>query len=148
MMQVWSTATPLVLPIDFPSLKRLDLEFVGVRRDHGSFTAFVFVNADELPSDAGRDHETCVGSFTIFAPGFCWGAEGHCDWERPPVSAFDRRGPHHLIPINVSMEITDGIGRLGNTNDLTVSVHAALRNDPEAFEGVLVFDELRALAYQ
>jgi hypothetical protein len=147
-MQVWRTDTPLALPIDFAQLKRLDLEFVGVRRDHGSFTALVFVNADELSSDAGRDHEACVGSFTIFAPGFCWGAEGHCDWERPPVSHFDLRGPHHLIPINVSMEITDAIARLGNPDELTVTVHAALRNDPEATDGVLVFDELHALAYQ
>ena len=147
-MQVWKTSAPLSLPIDFAELKRLDLEFVGVRRDRGSFTAFVFVNADELPGDASREHETCVGSFTIFAPSFCWGAEGHCDWERPPVSAFDRRGPHHLIPINVSMEITDAIERLGNPDELTVTVHAAQRADPEATEGVLVFDQLQALAYQ
>jgi hypothetical protein len=147
-MQVWRTSAPLSLPIDFAELKRLDIEFVGVRRDHGSFTAFVFVNADELPRDAGRDHETFVGSFTIFAPSFCWGAEGHCDWDRPPVSVFDRRGPHHLIPINVSMEITDAIERLRNPGELTVTVHAALRGDPEADEGVLLFDELQALAYQ
>lgn len=147
-MQVWRTPEPLPLPIDFAAVRRLDLEFIGVRRDHGSFTAFVFVNADELPGDAGRDHETFVGSFTIFAPSFCWGAEGHCDWERPPVSTFDRRGPHHLIPINVSMEITDAIERLGNPEELTVTVHAALRSDPDASEGVLVFDQLQALAYQ
>jgi hypothetical protein len=147
-MQAWTTPAPLSVPIDFTTLKRLDLEFVGVHRDHGSFTAFVFVNAPELRGDAGRDHENFVGSFTIFAPGWCWGAEGHCDWEREPVSAFDRRGPHHLIPINVSMEITDAIERLGNPDALTVTVHAALRTNPEAAEGVLVFDELLALAYQ
>jgi hypothetical protein len=147
-MQVWQTPTPLALPIDFGAVKRLDLEFVGVRRDRGSLTAFVFVGADELPSDAGREHETCVGSFTIFAPSFCWGAEGHCDWERPPVSPFDRRGPHHLIPTSVSMEITDALERLGNPQELTVTVHAALRENPDATEGVLVFDELQALAYQ
>jgi hypothetical protein len=89
-----------------------------------------------------------VGSFTIFAPSWCWGASGHCDWERPPVSAFDRRGPHHLIPINVSMDITHAIARLGNPDVLNVTVHSALRTDPQATEGVLVFDQLLALAYQ
>jgi hypothetical protein len=147
-MQVWITPEPLLVPINFEEVRRFDLEFVGVRRDHGSFTAFVFVNAGELPGDAGRDHESFVGSFTIFAPSWCWGAEGHCDWERPPVSAFDRRGPHHLVPINVSMEVTDAIKQLGNPDELRVTVHAALRNDPETAEGVLVFDELQALAYQ
>jgi hypothetical protein len=147
-MQRWSTAEPLTLPVDFSQLTRLDLEFVNVRRDSGSFTAFVFVNAQELPGDAGRDHERCVGSFTIFAPTECWGVDDHCDWKRPRVSAFDRRPPHHLTPINVSMEITEVIARLGNPDELTVTVHAARRTDPGATEGVFVFDRVLALAYQ
>jgi hypothetical protein len=147
-VQRWTTPAALQLPIEFARISRLDLEFVNVRRDHGSFTAVVFVNPPELSTDAGREHESCVGSFTIFAPSECWGGEGHCDWERAPVSAFDRRGPHHLTPINVRMEITEAIERLGNPDALEVTVHAALRNDPDAAEGVLIFDKLLALAYQ
>lgn len=147
-MQRWTSAEPLVLPIDFGSLERLDLEFVNVRRDHGSFTAYVFVNAEELPADAGRDDESFVGSFTIFAPTTCWGVDDHCDWTRGRVSPFDRRPPHHLTPINVSLEITDAIARLGNPEALDVTVHAALRANPGAESGVLVFDQLLALAYQ
>lgn len=150
-MQTWTTPTPLALPIEFARLKRLDLEFVNVRRDHGSFTAFVFVDPPPGPKvepGDGRRHESCVGSFTIFAPSECWGEQGHCDWERGPVSPFDRRGPHHLVPINVTVEITDAIPRLGNPDALAVTVHAALRENPEATEGVLVFDQLLALAYQ
>ena len=147
-MQRWTTAEPIRLPIDFAHIKRLDLEFVRLRRDLGSFTAFTFVNAGDLPADAGRDHENFVGSFTIFAPSECWGGEGHCDWKREPVSAFDRRGPHHLTPINVTMEITDALERLGNPDELTVTVHAAFRERPEEIDGVLVFDQLLALAYQ
>jgi hypothetical protein len=48
----------------------------------------------------------------------------------------------------VSMEITDVIRRLGDPNELSVTVHAARRDDPEAQEGVLRFDRLTALAYQ
>lgn len=147
-MQRWTTPTPIELSIDYARLARLDLEFVNVRRDIGTFTALVFVNSAELASDTGREHESCVGSFTVFAPSECWGGEGHCDWTRDPVSAFDRRGPHHLTPINISMEITDAMPRLGNPDALSVTVHAARRSDPEATEGVLVFDRLLALAYE
>jgi hypothetical protein len=147
-MQAWTSPEPLRLPISFARVSRLDLEFLSVRRDAGTFTAFVFINAGELPADAGRDHERFAGSFTIFAPTECWGADGHCDWEKGPVSAFDRRPPHHLTPINVTMEVTDLIDELGNPDELEVTVHAALRDDPEATEGVLRFEGLTALAYQ
>jgi hypothetical protein len=148
-MQSWTTPTPIQLPIEFERLARLDLEFVNVRRDLGSFTALVFVNPEgNIAAGDGREHHACVGSFTIFAPSECWGAEGHCDWAREPVSAFDRRGPHHLTPINVTMEITGSLRRLGNPDTLSVTVHAALRNNAETAEGVLVFERLMALAYE
>jgi len=147
-VQRWTTQEPLPLPIDFSGLARLDLEFVNVRRDSGSFTAFVFVNADELPANAGREHDRFAGSFTVFAQSACWGVGDHCDWKRGPVSAFDRRPPHHLTPINVSMDITEAIDGLDNPDKLTVTVHAARRSDPEAAEGVFVCDRVIALAYQ
>jgi hypothetical protein len=147
-MQAWSTTEPLALPIDFAHLSRLDLDFVNVRRDRGTFTAFVFVNADEVAPDAGRDHDRFAGAFTVFAPTECWGVGDHCDWTRPPVSAFDRRPAHHLTPINVSIEITDFIRRLDNPESLSITVHAARRTDPEASAGVCVFDRVQALAYQ
>jgi hypothetical protein len=148
-MQRWTNAEPLVLPIRFGDIQRLDLEFVNVRRDNGSFTAFVYVNAGELAvQDAGRDNERFAGSFSIFAPTYCWGVDDHCDWSKGPVSPFDRRPPHHLTPINVSMEITDTIRKLGNPDELTVTVHAARRDDPDAEDGVLRFERLTALAYQ
>ena len=46
------------------------------------------------------------------------------------------------------MEITDAITKLGNPDALSVTVHAARRSDPEASEGVFVFDRVLALAYQ
>jgi hypothetical protein len=147
-VQRWTTPEPLALPIPFADVQRLDLEFVNVRRDNGSFTAYVYVNAGDLETEAGRDHERFAGSFSIFAPSECWGVDDHCDWSKGPVSPFDRRPPHHLTPINVSMDITDTIRRLGDPDALTVTVHAARRDDPEAAEGVLRFERLTALAYQ
>lgn len=145
-MQRWTADKPLALPIAFDAVKRIDLEFVNVRRDGGSFTAFVFLNAGELPADAGRDHESFAGSFSVFAAGECWGDEGHCDWKREPVSPFDRRPPHHLSPIDVSMDVTEAALRLGDPKRLTVTVHATRTADPED-EQVLRFEQLTALAY-
>lgn len=145
-MQRWSTDKPLALPIPFDAVQRIDLEFVNVRRDGGSFTAYVFLNAGDLPADAGREHENFAGSFSIFSASECWGEEGHCDWRRDPVSDFDRRPLHHLSPINVSMDVTETALRLGDPKKLTVAVHAARTADPEA-EDVLRFEQLTALAY-
>jgi len=147
-MYRWRTKSPLRLAIPFAEVSRVDLEFVDLHRSDGSFTALVFLNGGDLPPSAGRDHERFAGSFTVFAPMECWGGEGHCDWERGPVSPFDSRPEHHLSPINVTMDVTETIRKLGNPRDLEVSVHAARRTDPKSTHQVLRFSELRALAYQ
>jgi hypothetical protein len=146
-MQRWTTPKPLAVPIAFDSVKRIDLEFVNVHCDAGSFTAYVFLNARDLGPKAGRDHAGFAGSFSVFAPSECWGGEGHCDWKQGPVSDFDRRPPHHLNPINVSMDVTEAALRLGDPKRLRVTVHAALTEDPKLKDGVLRFDELTVLAY-
>jgi len=146
-MQAWTTPERLATPIAFDTVNRIDLEFVNVHRDTGSFTAFVFLNAGKLPRNAGRDHDRFAGSFTLFTRTECWGAEGHCDWNRDPVSAFDRRPQHHLTPINVSMDVTETIRRLGNPNRLEVTVHATQASDPGATKGVLRFDQLTVMSY-
>lgn len=146
-MQAWTAPKPLATPIAFDRVSRVDLEFVDVHRDAGSFTAFVFLNAGELPRSAGRDHDRFAGSFTLFTRTECWGGEGHCDWKRGPVSEFDRRPQHHLTPINVSMDVTETIRRLGNPNRLEVTVHATRASEPEATKGVLRFEQLTVMSY-
>jgi hypothetical protein len=146
-MQSWTTPKPLAVPIPFDSVKRIDLEFIDVQCDDGSFSAYVFLNVKDLDPKAGRDHARFAGSFSVFAPDECWGGEGHCDWKRGPVSAFDRRPPHHLTPINISMDITEAAIRLGDPKKLTVTVHAARADDPKQSKGILRFKELTVLAY-
>lgn len=146
-MQSWTTPKPLATPIPFDGVCRVDLEFVDVHRDAGSFTAFVFINAGELPADAGRDHERFAGSFTLFTRSECWGGEGHCDWRRGAVSSFDRRPQHHLTPINVSMDVTETIRRLGNPNRLEVTVHATRAGEPRATKGVFRCERLVVMSY-
>lgn len=146
-MEVWRTAKPLATPIAFDGVSRVDLEFVDVHRDGGSFTALVFLNAGELPLGSGREHDRFAGSFNLFTRTECWGGEGHCDWQRDAVSPFDRRPQHHLTPINVSMDITEAIRRLGNPNRLEVTVHATKASEPKARKGVLRFKRLAVMSY-
>lgn len=146
-MQSWTTSKPLATPIAFDTVQRIDLEFVNLRRDAGSFIALVFLNAGELTADAGRDHDNFAGSFTVFTGEQCWGDEGHCDWKRGPVSAFDRRPQHHLTPINVSMDITETVLSLGDPKALEVTIHATRTSDPDADSDVLRFERLVVLSY-
>jgi hypothetical protein len=147
-VQTW-TSDPIPLPLDFKTASRIDLEFENIRRDDGSFTAFVFVNPERsLPDDAGRDEQSFAGSFSVFAPAECWGTEGHCDWERGPVSAFDRRPPHHLTPINVTVEITERVAELDNPGKLVIEIHAARPAARDSAAPPLRFDQVIALAYQ
>jgi hypothetical protein len=145
-MQSW-TSKPLELPIDFARVSRLDLHFEGIRQTEGSFGALVFLNARRVPREAGPDHRSYAGRFTVFAADGCWGEEDHCDWKRGPVTAFDRRPPHHLTPVLVKLDITDAVQRLGNPERLTVTVHATKASDPRATD-VIKFERLTAHAYQ
>lgn len=146
-MQRWTTETPLSLTIDVERASRVDLEFLEVRQDTGSFTFYIFLNADELPADAGRDHEAFAAGWTVFAQSDCWGDDDHCAWERGPLHEFDRRPQHHLTPANITVDVTDAVKRLGNPDELRVTIHAARIGDPEA-DDVLRFRELVVLAYQ
>jgi len=147
-MQRWTNSEPLSMPLSFSQVSRLDLEFINLRRDVASFTAYVFLNAEKLPRNAGREHDRCAGSFSVFAQEECWGGAGHCDWDRGAVSEFDSTPPHHLAPINVLMDVTSTIRVLGDPAELSVTVHAASRADPRATRGVIAFERLEARAYQ
>jgi hypothetical protein len=63
------------------------------------------------------------------------------------VSEFDRRPQHHLTPINVSLDVTGAIRRLGNPNRLEVTVHATRAGEPRATKGVLRFERLTVMSY-
>ena len=143
-MQRW-TSDPLDLPMAREHVARAHLEFQDTRVDGPSFTAYTFLNAGrELPADAGRDHPSFAGAFTVFAYGDCWGTEGHCDWMRPSLSPFDRRPEHHLQPVTFTVDITDA---LPDEREIVVTVHAAHLSDREATE-VVRFERLALYAYQ
>ncbi|HEU4657054.1 MAG TPA: hypothetical protein VFR97_05995 [Capillimicrobium sp.] len=147
-MQRW-TSEPLDLPVPPAAIARAHLEFQGTRVSGPSFVVYTFVNADgeRLPDDADREHPRFAGAFSVFAYGDCWGATGHCDAGRGPVSAFDRRPEHHLTPVTFTLDVTDAVKRLEAPEHVRVTVHAARPVDPDATD-VLRFERLALYAYQ
>ena len=109
---------------DRPGLARADLTFYGLDHSGPSYQVRVFFNnpnaGPDTPLIAG---EGFVGKFAVFAPGGCFGEEGHCE-VRPPVSLFDRRQPPQLVPIARYLTVTDAIRDLIGRDERSVTVTA------------------------
>jgi len=97
---------------DLPAFSRADLTFYGLDHSGPSYQVRVFFNnpgaGPDTPLRAGEGY---VGGFAVFAHGGCFGDEGHCD-VRGPVSPFDRRPPHQLVPIARALIVTGAIREL------------------------------------
>jgi tyrosinase len=133
---------------DLPDLSRADLTFSGLDHSGPSYQVRVFFNNP----DAGHDTpllagEGFVGMFSVFAHGGCFGEEGHCD-VRAPVSAFDRRAPHQLVPITRAITVTGAIHDLIRREMGSVTVTAVPVVRPSALAtadqatDVLVVDQV------
>jgi hypothetical protein len=145
-MQRW-TSDPLRVPRD-PAApwKRADLAFEGVQHDGPSFRVLLYLNNPDADQNAGRGAESgYAGEFPVFAHGDCWGDVGHCEVNRGPVSPFDHRPLHPLTPIGVSVEITEGLQRLADQEQVTVTA-VAFSTDEDKTD-VLRFTRLHLLTY-
>jgi tyrosinase len=144
MMQRWTSQALAVPPRT--SWQRADLEFEGTEHDGASFVMHVFLNNPD--ADEATPHtpeQRYAGYLSVFAHGDCWGDAGHCDIPEP-VSAFDQRPPHPLLPFDATLEITDALTALSDaTGEITVTVLAFNKNNDT--EGVLRFKQLTLLTY-
>ena len=136
-MQIWTSA-PLPVPQhpDAP-YQRADLEFHDVLHDGPSYHALVYFNNAAANAETGREVPEFAGSFSLFAHGQCWGDLGHCDIPAEPLHRFDRRRPHPLTPIALTLEVTDAL-RAVTEPEVTVTVVClpvvgADREDPLRF---------------
>jgi len=148
-MQRW-TSQPIAVP-PRTGWQRADLEFEGVEHDGASFVMHVFLNNPDADGTTPRTPEQhYAGYLTVFAHGECWGDVGHCDIPEP-VSAFDQRPPHPLIPFDATLQITEALDALSDstgpdsTGQITVTVLAFNKNDDT--DGVLRFKQLTLLTY-
>ena len=146
-MQRW-TSQPLPVPA-FPEApwERADLEFEDLLHDGPSYVVVLFLNNPDVAEDATPDETPgFAGHFTVFAHGDCWGDPGHCDPSGKPVHAFDRRAPHPLTPINITVEITEALQALKDVEEVTVTA-LAYSTEPEKREDVLRFGRLTLITY-
>jgi hypothetical protein len=149
-MQRW-TSKPMPLPIDpVAPFARVDLEFEGVEHDGRSFVALVYLNNRRVSEKTGRDESKgFVAGFTVFAHGDCWGDAGHCEAEREPASPFDRRAEPRLAPQNITLDITDAVERLGDADEIEVTVLAMdTAGTASRTQDVLRFSELTLVTYE
>ena len=137
-----------------PEHARADLTFYGL--DHGgpSYEVRVFFNHRDAGPDTPLTAQAgFAGRFAVFGHGGCFGDEGHCDL-RPPVTVFDRRPPHQLVPMVRVLTVTDAIGDLMRSNAQAVTVTAvpvvrssALANADQAAD-VLAIDQVALHTYE
>lgn len=160
---------PLPLPAAVDGHRRYaraDLEFHGVDHSGLSYEGRVFVeprdpegreSADGAEATApdggtGFDDERYAGSFYVFGHWGCVGDEGHCEVPSGPLHSFDRRPPHKLTPVKLSVEVTDALTRLvedPGVEAFTVHVvpHAAPLTPDDDTRDLLHFTRLSLVTY-
>lgn len=119
-MQRW-TSQPLPVPRhpDAP-YARAALELEGLEHDGPSYYTLLYFNLPDADQHTGREVPQFAGAFSVFAHGNCWGDLGHCDPPIGPLHAFDRRAPHPLTPINITVDVTTALRALIE-DDVTVT---------------------------
>jgi hypothetical protein len=137
-----------------PEFARADLTFYGLDHSGPSYEVRIFANHPDagpdtpLTADAGF-----AGKFSVFGHGGCFGDEGHCE-VRPPVSVFDRRQPHALVPAVRTLTVTDAVRDLIQQDLRTVTITAipVVRPSPlataEQAADVLVIDQVALHTYE
>jgi hypothetical protein len=137
---------------DVAAITRADVTFYGLDHSGPSYEVRVFFDRPDVSADTPLDDPGYVGSFSVFGHGGCFGEEGHCDVRRP-VSTFDRRLPHQLVPANRVFVCTEPIKRLitAGQGSTTVTAVAVVRRTPStdsAADDVLHIDQVSLHTYE
>lgn len=136
------------LPVPAGPWARADLELTGIDHSGDSFVVLLYLDNPDADADTGRGEGTGFAtSFTVFGHGECWGDAGHCRVEEP-VSPFDRRPPHALVPIDVTVTITDALRRVAGEETIVTALAFLAGPEPRDQDtGILLFDELSLVVY-
>jgi hypothetical protein len=147
-MQRWTSDPLAVAPDGDAPFVRADLEFEDVAHDGPSYVVLLYVNNPNVAAKVLRDPDQgYAGEFTVFGHGECWGDVGHCEVPTEPLHAFDHRPPHALTPINLTVEITDALRRLGDVSEVRVTA-LAHSLDPDKRADPLRFGRLTLVTYE
>jgi hypothetical protein len=137
-----------------PAFTRADLTFYGLDHSGPSYETRVFFDTPDATADSPLEAAAgYVGSFAVFGHGGCFGEHGHCQ-VRGPVTSFDRRLPHQLVPATRVLLCTDAIrGRLDAARgQVTVTIVPVIRHSPladaEQAADVLHLDQIALHTYE
>lgn len=90
-----------------PGIERADLTLYGLDHSGPSYRILVYFNPPEERSE-GTDAAGYVGAVSVLGHGGCAGEEGHCH-PNEPVSVFDRRPAHQLVPATKTIVCTSAV---------------------------------------
>jgi hypothetical protein len=89
-----------------PDFARADLTLYGLDHSGPSYQILVYLN----PPGESEDAESAgyAGAVSVFGHGGCAGEEDHCQ-PRGPITVFDRRPPHQLVPTAKNLICTEAV---------------------------------------
>jgi hypothetical protein len=119
---------------DVPELSRADLTFYDLDHSGPSYEVRVFFNRPDAGPDTPLTPDAgFAGKFSVLGHGGCFGDEGHCE-VRGPVSVFDRRPPHQLVPLTRVLTVTEAVRDLVHRGlgSVTVTAVPIVRPSPLA----------------
>jgi len=106
---------------DRTAISRADLTFYGLDHSGESYQARVFFDQPEATASTPITDPGYAGTFSVLGHGGCYGEDGHCS-VRDPVTTFDRRPPHPLVPATRILICTDLVQRLMADGRASVTV--------------------------
>ncbi len=138
---------PLPVPRHEHGYYRADLELEDLERFGSSYIGNVFLGNQEATTETPKTPESGYANrFTVFGHAVCFGDVGHCDVSER-VSPFDRNPPHPLVPVNITVEITEALRRI-EADTVTVTILAVSSNPADAErQDILRFGRLTLVTY-
>jgi tyrosinase len=95
---------------------QVELRFHKVKHPKTSFEIRVFLNQpDATAATSIEDNPHYAGSIFVFGHGECGGDAGHCEPPVAPRGVFDLRPPHHLTPMELSLDASDAVAAIAKT---------------------------------
>ena len=124
-----------------------NLEFEDVEHDGPSFVVKLVINNPKVEDAVSPESPGYAGHFTVFGHGECWGDAGHCDIPSGPLHEFDRRRPHPLTPINVTVDVTQALLEAPEAGEVVVTALADSL-DPSVTANPLRFKRLTLVTFE
>jgi tyrosinase len=124
------TAAGRPLSMDFPlpvtGFRRAELLLRQIRHPRDSLQVRVFLNESDADITTPMISPNYAGCRFVFGHGDCAGSDsGHCDW-RKVRGPLDPRGPHHMKPFDLRIDISGDLRRAAPAGTPSVKVTLVL----------------------